>query len=246
MAGILRYFDAVTLSLLIIVSVAGSLIRYGILAEILTSVVCSALSLALIKGLSKNIGSKKAVLIRKVPHMVGGLSIAALVILGELPLAVALTQAATIGFLVVIVLNRSKMGGVVAEIASTFGLMNGSGSQVAALSTPFYAFLGFSISYLFPVRFAIVAAVLSLTVGDTLAAAVGTHGKIALRMNRKKTLEGSAAMFLSNFAVTYALSLSPIKSVAVAAVTTLLEASSFPPDDNLVIPVAAAIVYVMI
>jgi dolichol kinase len=243
---VLRYLDATILVSLILASVAETLFRYGALTEILVSIVGSAMSLVLIKGLRKNMGNQKAVLIRKVPHIVGGLSIAALVASDKLPLAVALTQAAALSFLAVIILDKSKMGGIVSSLASTFGLVQGTGEQAAALSTPFYAFMGFSIAYLIPIRLAVVAAVLSLTVGDTLAAAVGTHGRIALRTNGKKTLEGSAAMFLSNFAITYALSLSPVKSAAVAAVTTLLEASNFPPDDNFVIPVAAAIVYALV
>lgn len=104
----------------------------------------------------------------------------------------------------------------------------------------FYALLGIFISYLL---FGTKAAygIVVLAVGDGFSGLVGYYfGKRKLFYNRKKTLEGSIAFFLSSF---FALLLitDVYKAFLISLVSAFIESLKLPFDDNLLIPIVASL-----
>jgi dolichol kinase len=99
-----------------------------------------------------------------------------------------------------------------------------------------YVFTGSVVAiYLFPKEIA-VAALLILSISDTLAALVGIpFGK---HQFLKKSLEGSSAFFLSTFVI---LSIffpgALVFNILIAAIVTLAEAYPMNLDDNFLIPI---------
>jgi dolichol kinase len=84
------------------------------------------------------------------------------------------------------------------------------------------------------------ATILVLGVGDGLSTIVGLKGSMRLPYNRKKTLEGSAAMFISSLGAYYFVGPAAVPLAVIAAV-----AESLPRiDDNLSIPIACVLFFV--
>ncbi len=82
----------------------------------------------------------------------------------------------------------------------------------------------------------------SLAVGDTFAAIIGIlMGKRKIR-GTSKSLEGSLACFTSSFAFGLAFGIHPALCFTGALATTIAEASRIQVDDNIKIPVFAAII----
>jgi dolichol kinase len=211
------------------------------------TLIVSAYILLNVKRFFKNVGPSKMTIVRKLPHVVGGLVLAAFLLFGSLNLAVGLTAAAAASYVLVMFKNDAlKKSGSVMGMANQFGLVyNGNGSgKTLYLSSPFYAFVALSALYLFASKEAALAGILALALGDTAAAVVGIHGKIRLKgVNSKKTLEGSIAMFIVTLMLIYLVSINPLKAVLAAAVATIVEAAPLPLDDNLLIPLFTAIVF---
>lgn len=73
-----------------------------------------------------------------------------------------------------------------------------------------------------------------LGVGDGLSTIVGINGKHKLPYNKKKTIEGSLALFISSV-LTYFL-IGPV-AILLAIATTIVESLPIPLDDNAAIPI---------
>ncbi|WP_461831954.1 diacylglycerol/polyprenol kinase family protein, partial [Aquifex sp.] len=104
----------------------------------------------------------------------------------------------------------------------------------------FYALLGIFISYLLFGTKAVYGIVV-LAVGDGFSGLVGYYfGKRKLFYNRKKTLEGSIAFFLSSF---FALLLitDVYEAFFISLVSAFIESLKLPFDDNLLIPIVASL-----
>lgn len=90
----------------------------------------------------------------------------------------------------------------------------------------------------YPIAFAAIAI---LTVGDSVAAIVGAiFGKATLQINYKKSVEGTLSGFVAAFLAAM-LFVSPIVAFVGAFVGMMMEALPIPADDNLTIPISAAI-----
>jgi dolichol kinase len=89
----------------------------------------------------------------------------------------------------------------------------------------------------------IAAAILTLALGDSAATVVGVRACHPLPYNRRKTVEGSLAFFI--FSLPVCLFVGWI-GVALAAFTAVVEGLSSPIDDNLAVPVAAALFFLIL
>jgi len=106
---------------------------------------------------------------------------------------------------------------------------------------PLYFGLGIILVVLlfrYPIAYAAIAI---LTVGDSVAAIVGAiFGKATLQINYKKSVEGTLSGFVSAFLVAM-LFVSPIVAFVGAFIGMVMEALPTPVDDNLTIPISAAV-----
>ena len=89
----------------------------------------------------------------------------------------------------------------------------------------------------------IAAAILTLALGDSAATIVGVRACHPLPYNRRKTVEGSLAFFV--FSLSVCLFVGWI-GVALAAITAIVEGLPSPIDDNLAVPVAAALFFLIL
>jgi dolichol kinase len=88
----------------------------------------------------------------------------------------------------------------------------------------------------------IAAVILALAAGDSAATIFGVRARHTLPYNSCKTIEGSIAFFV--FTLT-AFLLVGWMGVALAALTAVVESLPMPVDDNLTIPVAAALFFMI-
>ena len=89
----------------------------------------------------------------------------------------------------------------------------------------------------------IAAAILTLALGDSAATIFGVRACHPLPHNRCKTVEGSLAFFV--FSLPVCLFVGWI-GVVLAALTAVVEGLPWPIDDNLTIPVAAALFFLIL
>jgi dolichol kinase len=115
------------------------------------------------------------------------------------------------------------------------------------------------LAYLYGLQpYVIAAGILPMAYGDSLAALVGMrHGRHRYRVFETKSLEGSAAMFVASlaafglslayFSYLYGFSLGNqlVPALAVAAVVTVAEAVSPKGLDNVLVPIAGALTFVL-
>ncbi len=128
------------------------------------------------------------------------------------------------------------------------------------LGLVFYAVSYTILALLFASRpYIIAAGILPMAYGDSAAALIGErYGKTKFKLIASRSLEGSAAMFLT-VSVSVVLSLAffsafyPLSSLnwmvaalAVAAVTTLIEALSPKGSDNLTVPAAGTLTLLLL
>ncbi|MCS7123106.1 MAG: SEC59/DGK1/VTE5 family protein [Candidatus Aenigmarchaeota archaeon] len=113
------------------------------------------------------------------------------------------------------------------------------------ISQPLHFALGILISLLLFPKQAFYAGITALIIGDCMAGIVGRNfGRIKIFYNRKKTLEGSLAFFVSTF-----LFLSFITNFHLALIVALFGAlieSIFVKYENLIIPLAVGSFYLLI
>ena len=105
----------------------------------------------------------------------------------------------------------------------------------------FFFLLGSTLTLLFFSERAAVPALLMLAVSDPLSSLVGRHlGKTRLF---GKSVEGTAAFFLSSLALLFFFPLSPLRAVLGALAATATEFFTRKPlDDNVSIPIVSAVV----
>lgn len=89
----------------------------------------------------------------------------------------------------------------------------------------------------------IAAVIFILAVGDSFATIIGKFGKIRVPHNKKKTLEGAFGFLLSSLPAYYFVGNS---IVPLAIVGTIVEIINFRIDDNLTIPIAGTIFFLVI
>ena len=128
------------------------------------------------------------------------------------------------------------------------------------LGLVFYAISYTVLALLFASRpYIIAAGILPMAYGDSLASLVGErYGKTKYKLTANRSLEGSAAMLsigfvtvvvsLAFFSAFYPLSTSNwiVAALAVAAVTTLIEALSPKGSDNLTVPAVGALTLLLL
>lgn len=106
---------------------------------------------------------------------------------------------------------------------------------------PLYFGLGIilvALLFRYPIAFAAIAI---LTVGDSIAAIVGAvFGRATWQISDKKSVEGSLSGFASAFLAAM-LFVSPIVAFVGAFIGMAMEALPVPVDDNLTIPISAAV-----
>jgi len=128
------------------------------------------------------------------------------------------------------------------------------------LGLVFYAISYTALALFFASKpYIIAAGILPMAYGDSAASLVGEkYGRIKYKLLARKSLEGSAAMFLASFlsvtaslaffSMLYSLSLLNwvIPAFAVASATTLVEALSPKGSDNLTVPALGALTLLML
>lgn len=182
----------------------------------------------------------KLTVVRKLPHVVGGLLVSVFVLVDARWLAVGLTAAATFGYLLLMV-GRPVLGwGAVSQVAARFGLITGGGASHRYLSSTFYGFSAIALLLLMFYPVAAAGGILVLTLSDSVAALVGVRGRHRIA-SLNKTFEGSAAMFLCSVAVLFALGVPAYLALLVALVATVVEALPLPVDDNFLIPMVVGL-----
>jgi dolichol kinase len=196
---------------------------------------------------AKDIGDRHS-LIRKVPHVIGGIYLAIFISLGIVWPATGLLAASVISYsaLIIITRNRARTGKVT-ELASRFGIV-GYDSETCRvhsyLSSPFSAFFAIGVLLILFPRYPALAGIIALTAGDTVAAFVGVRSKTHLPIpGSMKTFEGSSAMFLSTFALTFIATNTLLPSLVSSVVATIVEALPSPLDDNFLVPFLTAVVF---
>ncbi len=109
----------------------------------------------------------------------------------------------------------------------------------------FFFLLGSTLTLLFFSERAAVPALLILAVSDPLSSLVGRHlGKTRML---GKSLEGTAAFFLSSLAILFCFALGPAQMVLAALVATATELFTRKPlDDNVSIPIVSAAVLMLL
>jgi len=128
------------------------------------------------------------------------------------------------------------------------------------LGLVFYAISYTTLALFFASKpYVIAAGILPMAYGDSAASLVGEqYGKIRYKLLARRSLEGSVAMFLVSFlSVTASLAFFSmfysfsfpnmvIPAVAVASVTTLVEALSPKGSDNLTVPMLGALTFLIL
>jgi len=89
----------------------------------------------------------------------------------------------------------------------------------------------------------IAATILILGIGDGFSTIVGSRGKVKLPYNKKKTLEGTIAFFVASLSG-YVFVGSAI--IPVALIAALVEGLDLPIDDNITVPIATIIAFMVI
>lgn len=194
-----------------------------------------------LRGVLSKSQDARLTLTRKLPHVVGGLIVSALVLAGWRWLAVGLTGAATFGYLYLIYSRRVFGAGFLSWVATQFGLIVQSDGVSRYLSSTFYGFAAIALLLLMFYPMPAAGGILVLSLSDSVAAFVGVRGR--LRVPRiGKTVEGCAAMFASSLAILLVLGVGVVPSLAAAAAATVVEALPLPVDDNFTIPVVVAVI----
>ena len=88
----------------------------------------------------------------------------------------------------------------------------------------------------------IAASLLVLALADAISTIIGMRGKMALPYNRKKTVEGAAAFFISSLAAWYFIGPAAIPLALVATIAESLPGL----EDNLAIPVACVLFFLVV
>jgi dolichol kinase len=88
----------------------------------------------------------------------------------------------------------------------------------------------------------IAACILILAVGDGLSTLVGIGGRHKLPYNKKKTLEGALAFFIGALPSVFFIGILGIPLAAVAAVVETIDLRM---DDNLTVPIACTIFFLV-
>lgn len=178
---------------------------------------------------------------RQIIHFVAGLAVIAFLMYFGRGFAIAGTFGVIIGGTVIINLRlRGIRIPVITWIEERFERRNvlfigwGSACYVAGILIP--------LTFLTDVN-QIAAAIFILAIGDGFSTIIGRMGKIRLPHNRKKTLEGSVAFLLSSLPAYYFVG--PV-IVPVALLATVIESISSPIDDNLTVPIACTIFFLVI
>ncbi len=87
----------------------------------------------------------------------------------------------------------------------------------------------------------IAAIIFILAIGDGISTIIGRYGRIKIPYNKKKTIEGSVAFFISSLGCFYF-----IGAIALPLALVGMIAESLPAEDNLTIPIACTFFMVMI
>ncbi|MEM0120822.1 MAG: hypothetical protein QW688_05200 [Thermoprotei archaeon] len=183
----------------------------------------------------------KLTVVRKLPHVGGGLIISGLLFAGWRWLAVGLTSAATLGYLFLI-FNRysGHSSGFLYNLALQFGLVMNNQGETKYLSSTFYGFSAIALLLALYYTRPAVGGILTLTLSDTMAAIVGVHGKMRIPQVNK-TIEGTAAMLVSSILILLAIGVPPIIAIITALCATIVEMLPLPIDDNFLIPLVVGI-----
>jgi phytol kinase len=89
----------------------------------------------------------------------------------------------------------------------------------------------------------ITAAILTLALGDSAATIFGIRGNHYLPYNRRKTIEGSLAFFI--FSLPSCLLVGWV-GLPLALLTAIAESLPVPIDDNLLVPITAALFFIIV
>lgn len=167
---------------------------------------------------------------RQLFHMLVGLgAIAVLLFLGRGFLLAGIFFTIIIGTLL---MNARLLGKRIALVQWFEKRFEREGAPLPGWGSACYATGALIIVSFLPDAGQIGAALLMIGIGDGISTIVGRRGKIALPYNRRKTLEGMLAMFLSSLAAWYFIGPLAVPLAMVAAF-----AESIPRiDDNLTVP----------
>lgn len=196
-----------------------------------------------LKKLSRGIKRHAFEVRRNIVHLLLGLITAAAILLfGSRPVAYALGLV-LLACIPLLLAARKRRIIIVSEILDTFERKK-PGKGLPARGAVFAGLGAMLAAFFFPAEIA-AASVLALGVGDSLATVAGlVYGRTKLFYNKKKSMEGLLAGLAGVLVVTTIMF--PLLPAALVALTASffesLDYSRLRLDDNLVIPIAVAVV----
>ena len=89
----------------------------------------------------------------------------------------------------------------------------------------------------------IIAGIIILALGDGMASIIGKRGRIKLPFNRNKSLEGTLAFFVFSLPAYFFIGQN---GIVIALICAIVESLDLKLDDNLIIPIAYVLTYMLI
>lgn len=177
---------------------------------------------------------------RKLIHLAGSLIAAAIVLrVSPGPARGILSATAVMAALIEVARHLSPRGNLIFN--STFATLLRTHERKGVTGATTLA-IGFVLAAFITPPTIAAAGILMAGIGDSAAALVGRHfGRI--RFAGDKSMQGSAACFAAAFIVALLIpGVPPIAALAGALLTTLFEVAVTSFDDNLILPLSAALV----
>lgn len=154
-----------------------------------------------------------------------------------------------VGGIIVIVLsglllvNLRFLGMKIGIIEAMVGLFERENVRFAGWGSACYAMGVLIISSFLTEPAPIIAGIIILAFGDGMASIAGKRGRIKLPFNKNKTLEGMAAFFVFSLPAYFFIG---SIAVIIALICAIVESMDFGWDDNLTIPIAYVLAYMVI
>ncbi len=199
--------------------------------------------LLLLQGLQDigKVGNFYFELRRKLFHLFFGLFLIFILFYsGRMNLIIFLCAFLFIGCIMIVLMQKSQKIPIADWLEETFERKN---VRFAGYGAFWYVVGALLLAIFLDNAHEIAAAIVALAAGDSAATIFGILGRHHLPHNRRKTWEGSLAFFV--FSLPASLFVGWI-GILLAAIAAAVESLDTPVDDNLLIPVAAILFFVVI
>ncbi len=89
----------------------------------------------------------------------------------------------------------------------------------------------------------IAASIVIIAFGDSLSTIIGKIGRVRLPWSERKTVEGSVAFFIASLPAYHFVG--PIV-IPIAIIAAIIESIDFPLDDNIIVPIACTMMFLIV